>query len=155
MTASSPRQTIHGACLQVGSAGVLVLGPPGSGKSALALELIDTPGHALGGPLLKARLVADDQVVIRREGNTLHASPPEELAGLLEVRGLGVVHVKHLPATRLRMAVMLAPWREIERLPGLESYALLGLSLPLARIDPARPGAPARVRAALVHLGLA
>ncbi len=155
MTKSPASQTIHGGCLRIGSAGVLLLGPSGSGKSDLALGLIDKPGHALGGPLLTARLVADDQVVIRREGGALFASPPEELAGQLEVRGLGLVHVNHLPGTRLHMAVMLTPWREIARLPEAEFHTLLDVALPLVRIDPDRPRAAARLRAALAHLKLA
>ena len=155
MMTAPGREIIHGGCLRIGSAGVLLLGPSGSGKSDLALGLIDKPGHALGGPLLKARLVADDQVVIWRESNALHAAPPENLAGLLEVRGLGLVHVKHLASTRLHMAVQLAPWREIERMPKPESYRLHDIALPLVRIDPDRPRAAARLRAALAHLGLA
>ena len=155
MMTARARVTMHATCLRVGPAGVLLLGPPGAGKSALALALLDAPGYATGQTLLKARLVADDQVVIEREGAGLTASAPETLAGLLEVRGLGLVHVENLPSARLHLAVKLIPRREIERLPEPEVFSLLDAALPLARLDPESPHAPARLRAAIAHLGLA
>ena len=146
--------SIHATCVRTGGAGILLAGPSGSGKSALALELIDTPGHGAGGPLLETVLVADDRVLLERNGEELFASPPEELAGLLEVRGLGILRVPHVERVRVRLIVRLSPWHEIERMPEPESEELEGANLPLIRIDAERPRAAARLRAALMHLGL-
>jgi HPr kinase/phosphorylase len=110
---------------------VLLLGPPGAGKSDLLLRLLDR------GFLL----VADDQLLIE-DGL---ASAPPALAGLLEVRGLGIFRIAHLAAARLRLAVRLAP--QPERLPEPVIHAPTGL--PLVTIDPASPSAAARVSLAL------
>src|SRR5258707_15075286 len=93
---TQPDETlVHGTCVTVGEVGVLILGPPGSGKSGLALRLIDQPGFGISGEIKKARLVADDQVAVRREDNRLVASAPLVIAGKLEIRGLGLVAVAH------------------------------------------------------------
>lgn len=142
---------IHGTCLAIGGEGVLLLGQPGSGKSDLALRLIDGSGAGLSGVSRGAQLVADDQVVIRKIKDRLTASPPQALAGKLEIRGLGIAE---LPAAReapLRLAVRLTPSAEIERLPDLAKSRMdiLGISIPLVLLDPEKPSAPARLRAAL------
>ncbi len=146
--------TLHGSCVSVGGRGVLILGAPGAGKSDLVLRLIDQPGYGLTGRLRAARLVADDQVVIERSGSSLIASAPAILAGLLEVRGLGIVTVGAMKAVPLVLAVELAPARGIERLPeeSVAPFQCLGVSLPLVRADPGFASAPARIRAALDHL---
>jgi serine kinase of HPr protein (carbohydrate metabolism regulator) len=145
---------IHGTCLAIGEAGVLLLGKPGSGKSDLALRLIDGSGTGLSGVTRSARLVADDQVGIRKAGTTLIASAPAALAGKLEVRGLGIASVPAQQEAALRLAVRLTPAAEIERLPDLarSRMEILGIDIPLVLIDPESPSAPARIRAALDHL---
>ncbi|MCA3574861.1 MAG: HPr kinase/phosphatase C-terminal domain-containing protein, partial [Aestuariivirga sp.] len=110
---------IHGTCLAIGGAGVLLLGQPGSGKSDLALRLIDGSGTGLSGIARGARLVADDQVAVRRSGAKLVASAPAALAGKLEIRGLGIVDIDAAPEAELKLAVRLSPAAEIERLPDL------------------------------------
>jgi HPr kinase/phosphorylase len=144
---------IHGTCLSVGGAGVLLLGKPGSGKSDLALRMIDGEGSGLSGISRGARLVADDQVAVRRAGSRLVASAPPALAGKLEIRGLGIVQLAAEAEAVLRLAVRLSPSVEIERLPDLERSRMdiLGLALPLVLIDPESASAPARIRAALDH----
>jgi len=146
--------TVHATCVCTGGAGVLITGPSGSGKSALALELIDTPGHGAGGSLLETVLVADDRVLLERREGTLFASAPHQLAGRLEVRGLGILRLPHAERVPLRLIVRLCPWHEIERMPAPETEEVRGVSLPLVRIDADRPRAAARLRAALMHLGL-
>lgn len=122
-------RTMQASAAARDGAGVLLLGPPGAGKSDLVLRLIHQ-GFAL---------VADDQVVIAGH----HASSPPALAGLLEVRGLGIVRLPHVAAT-LVLAVRLARG---ERLP--EPARLSELDLPLIDIDPACVSAPLRVAMAL------
>lgn len=145
---------IHGTCLSIGEAGVLLLGKPGSGKSDLALRLIDGQGGGLTGVIRCARLVADDQVVVRRAGEHLLASSPPVLYGKMEVRGLGIVRVPAEDNVPLRLAVRLTPSADIERLPDLPltRMDILGLAIPLVLIDPESASAPARIRAALDHL---
>jgi HPr kinase/phosphorylase len=154
--AAGGRLVLHATCVALGDKGVLLLGPPGSGKSDLALRLIDRPGCGIGAGDIAARLVADDQVVLTRDGDGLIASAPDNLAGLLEIRGLGIVHVEPAGPVRLAMAVVLGPAGDIERYP-VESLKTPFLGCPVASvaIDPAAASAPARVRAALIHLAKA
>jgi HPr kinase/phosphorylase len=142
---------IHATCLAIGGEGVLLLGQPGSGKSDLALRLIDGAGAGLSGRLRSALLVADDQVAIRRSDAGLVASAPPALAGKLEIRGLGIAEVPIERDVPLRLAVRLTPAADIERLPDLarSRMEILGISIPLVLLDPEKPSAPARLRAAL------
>ena len=142
---------IHGTCLAIGAEGVLLLGKPGSGKSSLALRLIDQPGGGLSGMMRSARLVADDQVRIRKAGERLIAAAPAELANRLEIRGLGIATLAAIPEIILRLAVRLTPGADIERLPDLAAARMdiLGITLPLILLDPTEAAAPARLRAAL------
>jgi HPr kinase/phosphorylase len=128
---------------------VLIIGPPGSGKSSLALCLIDEPGYGLSGVLMRCELVADDQVVIRRNGNVLVASPPPALAGKLEIRGLGIVDVVAGSRATLAIVVGLRAHAEIERLPEARNHDILGVTLPFVEIDAASPSASSRLRAAV------
>lgn len=142
---------LHGTCLAIGEAGVLLLGSPGAGKSDLALRLIDGAGTGLSGVQRLARLVADDQVLVRAGSGGLTASAPPSIAGKLEIRGLGIAEVPFRPGVMLSLAVQLTPASQIERMPAPEGMRIriLGHSLPLVRIDPAAASAAARVRAAL------
>jgi HPr kinase/phosphorylase len=110
----------HASCVAVGEAGALILGPSGAGKSRLALELI-----ALG-----ATLVADDRVVLRREGDVIVASPPKPLKGLVEARGIGLLQTECAATAILRLVVDLGTVEQ-DRLPPLRMREVLGLPLPV------------------------
>jgi serine kinase of HPr protein (carbohydrate metabolism regulator) len=142
---------VHGTCVMVGEVGVLIVGPPGSGKSGLALRLIDQPGFGISGEIKRAYLVADDQVSVKREADQLVASAPLVIAGKLEIRGLGLVAVAHRSEAVLGLAIRLAAFGAIERLPDLAAsrFEVLGSTLPLVQVDPAYASAPACVRAAV------
>ena len=144
------RKNLHGTCLAVGTRGVLLIGPAGSGKSDLALRLIDQPGRGTGGDLVTTRLVADDQVMVRRSGERILASAPPALKGLMEVRGLGLLSSPALEEVVLRLVFRLVPGTEPERMPGpeFEHMEILGLTLPVLEIDPFQASAPAKVRSA-------
>jgi serine kinase of HPr protein (carbohydrate metabolism regulator) len=151
---NGPEEVIHATCIALDGIGVLLLGPPGSGKSDLALRLIDTPGVGTSKEMLTAQLVADDQVKLSLADNHLIAEAPPVLAGFLEIRGLGIMRVPYLPSVRIGLAVQLRKQNAIERLPDLaaQHYRALGIAIPLIEIDAAAASAPARVRAAVLHL---
>jgi HPr kinase/phosphorylase len=157
MTPECPvTQLFHGTCIDFDGAGVLILGAPGSGKSDLALRLLDRSGLGLSGLAKTAALVADDQVAVTFDQGRLLARPPPAIRGLLEVRGLGIVEVPHRPQTVLALVITLSDASMIERLPEPQDLActILGQKLPLLRLDPRIASAPARVRAALDSLSV-
>ena len=130
---------VHASCVAVDGCGVLLLGPPGSGKSDLALRLID------GGALL----VADDQVDIRAAAGRLEAAVPAALAGRIEVRGLGILAVAWRESAPLRLAVELSTGTAVERLPAPAERRFEDIALPLIRLAPFEASAAAKVRLAV------
>ena len=132
----------HGTCVEIGGVGVLLRGPPGSGKSDLALRLID------GG----ARLVADDQTELHRAGEALVASAPPPIAGRIEIRGVGIVDLPSAASAPLGLVVDLVASGEIDRMPEPARCRYLDCSLPLLRLAPFEASAAAKLRAALAAL---
>jgi len=133
---------VHGSCCAWNGLAVLLRGAPGSGKSDLALRLVDA-GFTL---------VADDRVeLVLRSGGVI-ASPPPPLAGLIEVRGIGILDLRAHTTAPLALLADLAPGGEPERLPEPWREELLGVALPAIRLDPAAPSAVARIRLALAAL---
>jgi len=119
--------------------GVLLRGPSGSGKSDLALRLIDQG----------AALVADDQVLLRREDGQILAEPPDILAGLLEVRGLGVLKFPHRAPVPVGLVIDLVETDEVDRMPEEQTLSLLENPIPLYRFSAKEPSAPLKVRLAV------
>jgi serine kinase of HPr protein (carbohydrate metabolism regulator) len=132
---------LHASCVIWQGIGVLLRGPSGIGKSDLALRLIE------GG----AVLVADDRVLVERDGDQLLASPPDNLAGLLEVRGLGILRFPYQVKAPIRLLVHLVEIAEMERLPESATEEILGISLPLRTLSAREPSAPVKVRLAMQH----
>lgn len=130
---------LHASCVELNQTGVVLRGPSGSGKSDLALRLIDAG----------ARLIADDQLAVERVGERLLGRPAAALAGLLEVRGFGIVRLPHGEVCELGLVVDLDPQARPARLPEPFTVSLLGLALPCLRLDPQAPSACAKVRLAL------
>jgi serine kinase of HPr protein (carbohydrate metabolism regulator) len=110
---SPDHSSIHASAVLVGARAVLIQGPPGAGKSRLALALLQA---ARSGQLGFARLVADDRVLIEPSGGRLLARPAPALAGLIEVRGLGVRRVPHEPVAVVGTVLELAA-ADASRLP--------------------------------------
>lgn len=79
-------ETIHASCVAIGDVAVLIEGKSGAGKSDLALRLIDRG----------ARLVSDDYTILVRRKGALYAQAPANLAGKMEVRGIGIVEMDHV-----------------------------------------------------------
>jgi serine kinase of HPr protein (carbohydrate metabolism regulator) len=97
--------TVHASAVLVGDRAVLIRGPSGAGKSRLALELIQVP-HT--GALPFARLVGDDRVHLQEAGGRLLVRPASALAGLLEVRGAGILRLPYEPNAVIGLVVDLA-----------------------------------------------
>lgn len=101
---------IHATCVRIGRRGVLLLGKSGAGKSDLALRLI---GRG-------AELISDDRCDLSVENNKLVARAPRAIAGLLEVRGVGIMRLDHTPSAAIALAVDLSG--RIERMPEIRRY---------------------------------
>lgn len=131
---------IHATCVAFENRGILLQGPSGSGKSDLALRLIEDG----------ARLVADDQVEVHaREDGRLEARAPDRIAGLLEVRGLGIIKMDHLETCTLVLAVDLVDASLIERMPDAAFTSITGGQLRQISLAPYEASAPAKLRQAL------
>jgi serine kinase of HPr protein (carbohydrate metabolism regulator) len=141
--------TIHASAVLVGARAVLIRGPSGSGKSRLALDLISAAD--VGGPLRFARLVADDRAEVEAVGGRLlvRAAPP--LAGLIEVRGLGIRRVPHEPVAVVGLVVDLAA-ADAQRLPAPEQARVTIEGVALARIAIAPGELPLGQVIAALHL---
>jgi HPr kinase/phosphorylase len=138
--------TTHGSAVLLGEIGVLIRGASGSGKSTLAHALLaaDPAG---------ARLVADDRVSLQAVNGRLIADVPSTLAGLIEVRGLGLVMRPYLAPAVIRLVVDLEPAEACPRLPEVDEVRIriAGVDLPHLSLPVDAGDGPDRVRAAIGH----
>jgi serine kinase of HPr protein (carbohydrate metabolism regulator) len=124
--------------------GALIEGPSGIGKSDLALRALDAG----------FRLVADDRVVVFAAGGQLYGKAPEPLAGLIEVRGLGVARVSALAFCEIALLIRCVETPEsVERLPDPRFVTITGVSVPVFDLWPREPAAPAKIRRMMQSLG--
>jgi len=138
----SPSEIIDGTAVAFGTGALLLTGASGSGKSDLALRLIDAG----------ARLIADDRVaLILRDGKVLCRAPrdmPPALKGRIEARGIGIIPVAVAEGpVPLHWCVDLVRG-PVERLPAAENRRFLGIDVPLLRLDPFEASAVAKLRLA-------
>ena len=136
-------EMVHASTVAIRGRAVLITGPSGSGKSDLALRLIDR-GFSL---------VSDDQTIVRRDGDRLLAAPPPTIAGKLEIRGIGIVEMEALQDVPVALIVDLTG--DYARLPDdNRERQLLGVPLPLITVDAMTASAAAKVALGLDKLGL-
>ena len=130
--------TIHASAVLIGAKAALIRGPAGSGKSQLALALIEAVAQ---GALPFARLVADDRAHIEARAGRLLVRPAPQLAGLIEVRGLGIRRLPYEPVAAVGLVIDLAA-SDADRLPAHDAGETIIEGVKLPRLAVA-PGAPA------------
>ena len=136
-------ETLHASTVAINGRAVMICGPSGSGKSDLALRLLDR-GFTL---------VSDDQTIVRRDGDRLVACAPDRIAGKIEVRGIGIVDVERVDDMPVALLVELTG--DIQRLPDdNRERPILGVPVPLVTIDALTASAPSKVALALDRFGL-
>lgn len=120
---------IHGSAFAYLGVGCLILGEPGSGKSRLLAEAL----------MLGAELIGDDQLLLTAEGQGLIASPAPTIAGVMEVRGLGLIRRSYVPSHHLHIAVkFITAADHTPSAPAASELAIAGVSLPVHPL-PASP----------------
>ena len=136
-------ETLHASCVVKDGRAILISGRSGSGKSDLALRLIDRG----------ATLVSDDYTIVRRVGGKLLASAPPDIAGKLEVRGMGLL--KFETASDAPVCLMIDLNREVQRMPEVaERMSIAGMMVPVVVIASLEASAPVKAELALDRFGL-
>jgi serine kinase of HPr protein (carbohydrate metabolism regulator) len=136
-------ETLHASTVASDGRAAVITGPSGSGKSDLALRMLDR-GFTL---------VSDDQTIVKRDGDRLVATAPPTIAGKLEVRGIGIVDIEAVSDVAIALIVELTS--DIERMPYDDSARLiLGVRVPVITIDAMTASAPSKVALALDRMGL-
>jgi len=131
-------ERIHATALDVAGSGVLLCGPSGSGKSDLALRLMDRG----------ATFIADDQVELSRRRRGVIAEAPQRLRGYLEIRGVGITSVPTAGGTIVKLIVDLVNPDEVPRLPEPEFRKLCGKKIPVLRLNAFEVSTPIKIELA-------
>jgi serine kinase of HPr protein (carbohydrate metabolism regulator) len=136
--------TIHATCVAIDGRAVLLTGKSGSGKSDLALRLIDRG----------ATLVSDDGTLLEARNGRAYAGAPESIAGRMEVRGLGIIPLPALADVPVALCIVLDA--AMERMPEeiLPVRPIEGIDIPVLALDPFENSAPVKVEKALMIYGL-
>ena len=143
MTERLSSENLHASCVAIDGRALLIAGPSGSGKSDLALRLLDR-GFTL---------VSDDRTIVRKEGGRLIASAPATIKGKLEIRGVGIVDMETVQDVPLALVVELTS--DVQRMPDdSRERLILGCGLPLISVDAKTASAASKVAVALDRLGL-
>lgn len=137
-----PGTLMYGTVVVLDGWGVMLRGKSGSGKSDLALRLI---GEG-------AQLVADDQVYLNLSQGLVYASAPSAIAGLLEVRGIGVMPFPERARAPLALVLNMTARADVSRLPDAKMAEILGLDLPELDLYPFEASAVQKVKVALGSL---
>jgi len=131
--------TVHASAVLVGARAVLIRGPSGAGKSRLALELI---AAGRGRRVAFARLVGDDRVHLEAAGGRLVVRPAQTLAGLIELRGVGIRRLAYEPGAVVGLVVDLNA-ADAKRLPERQTIDIEGVAVPRLAVAPGVAALPA------------
>ena len=138
---------MHASCVAIEGVGVLLRGPSGSGKSSLALALLTAAlrlPDGQPGPIVS--FVADDRVQISNRSGRLYAAPAAAIAGLIEVRGLGILRLPSLGESPLGLVCDLVAVNQVPRLPQSNQRTIINdVSLPQLLVDANQPLAATKI----------
>ena len=126
----------HASCVEFEGKGVIIFGPSGSGKSDLALRLIEAGG----------KLVSDDYVEVTNDDHVMYAHPAPNIEGMIEVRGVGLMKLMSKKSSILGLALELVSQEEIERLPQKNTFCLGDAEVPLYKFDAFSASAIAKIK---------
>jgi HPr kinase/phosphorylase len=119
------QEMVHATALAIGGQGILLTGPSGSGKSDLALRMIDRGGV----------LISDDIVIVSKTSEGLSVGVAPNIAGKIEVRGVGICTVQYLASAPLQLVAALSS--DIERMPGdRQMSSIMGVEVPSIQLAP-------------------
>ncbi len=135
-------ETLHASCVAIDGRAVLIEGRSGEGKSDLALRLIDRGGA----------LVSDDYTICTRSNGALLGDAPANIAGKIEVRGIGVIDMPH--QGRVPIALLVTILDTPPRMPEApKKRRIAGVDIPEVALAALEPSAPIKVELALKHIG--
>ncbi|RJF91408.1 HPr kinase/phosphorylase [Sphingomonas cavernae] len=141
--ASLSSEMLHASTVEIGGRAVLIEGLSGSGKSDLALRLIDRG----------ARLISDDYTLVKREKGGLLATAAPNIAGKIEVRGLGIIELGNVEDVPVGLIVTLG--EPVARIPGAEmTRKIAGVAVPVVALNGLEASAPVKVELALRQIGM-
>ena len=136
---------IHATCVSLNNKGILLLGKSGSGKSDLALRLIEQTG---------AILISDDRTELLIKNNKITASYVDKIKGLLEVRGIGIINKNYQKETQISLVVELVDnLKKVERLPEEEYWKFKNIKIRKIKLFPFECSAPYKIKAACDEIG--
>jgi len=140
---------VYGTCVALGANAAILVGASCSGKSDLALRFVlSTPAD------LEPGLIADDQVRVSLSAGRLIATAPESIAGLIEVRGLGVIPLPARKTAEVKLIVRLVDPEAVPRMPPSPppTQKVGGIDLPVLMLTPFESSAPFKLRLAIQTL---
>ena len=129
-------ENIYATCVDINGYGVLITGDSGSGKSDLALRLIENKG---------AVLVSDDRTDLDNENGNLIASSAKNIEGLMEIRGIGILKMPFKSTTKVKLVVVSALKKNIERYPIETFFESQGVPVASIFLDLLEASAPDKV----------
>lgn len=128
-------KNLYATSISIEDNGIMIIGSSGSGKSDLALRLIDSGGT----------LISDDRTVCERKDNKIFLFTLKEIKGLIEVRGVGIIKVPYVENVQLKLLVSLTE-EKLDRLPRIKNKKIFNISIPQIKISAKDISAVAKIK---------